>query len=321
MFERLSRIFIAAIVLCALASIVSAQRNPTMPTQASDSDKEQLYARFAANKKVPTSDRQRLAYEDAKDYVRRFGNDVDPQLAEVRRFVVEYERVMKNFAVHEAYTAKKYAKTFEIGRATLKKEPENFFVLATLTQAGYDNAQTGDATLNEETIGYAKSALAIVDGGKLSSFAPFATVEDARGFLNFALGWFLRGQSPVEAADAFTHAVKSGSSFKDDPLTYNLLGIAILKGEYAQVAAEYNSKFGNKPPSPEQQAMWQRVVKLGERVIDAYARAVALSTRPEQAEAKAKMLAQLTTLYKSFHNNSDAGLNDLIATVLSKPLP
>ena len=33
------------------------------------------------------------------------------------------------------------------------------------------------------------------------------------------------------------------------------------------------------------------------------------------------MLAQLTSLYKSFHNNSDAGLNDLIATVLSKPLP
>ena len=33
------------------------------------------------------------------------------------------------------------------------------------------------------------------------------------------------------------------------------------------------------------------------------------------------MLAQLTTLHKSFHNNSDSGLNGLIATVLSKPLP
>lgn len=321
MFGRSNRIFIAAFIVFALASFVSAQRNPPMATQVSDSSKEQLYARFSENKKVPSSDRQRLAYEDAKDYVRRFGNDVDPQLAEVRRFVIEYERVMKNYLVHEAYTAKKYAKAFEIGRATLKKEPENFYVLSTLTQAGYDNAQTGDASLNAETIGYAKSALAIVDGGKLSSFAPFASVEDARGFLNFALGWFLRGQSPVEAADAFTQAVKSGSRFKDDPLTYNLLGIAILKGEYAQVAAEYNTKFGNKPPSPEQQAMWQRVVKLGERVIDAYARAVAVSTRPEQAEGKAKMLAQLTSLYKSFHNNSDAGLNDLIATVLSKPLP
>lgn len=321
MLATSKRFFIAAIVLVAVASIVSAQRNPTMPTQITDSDKERLYNRFSENKKVPTSDRQRLAYEDAKDYVRRFGNDVDPHLAEVRRFVVEYERVMKNYEVYEAYAAKKYAKAFETGRKTLKKEPQNFYVLATLVEAGYDSAQSGDATLNEETIGYARSAIDIVDAGKVSTFAPFANVEEAVGFLNFALGWFLRVQSPVEAAQALTEAARSGSRFKDDPLTYNLLGIAILKGEYAQVAADYNTKFGNKPPSPEQQAMWQRVVKLGERVIDAYARAVALSTRPEQAEAKAKMLAQLTSLYKSFNNNSDAGLNDLIATVLSKPLP
>jgi hypothetical protein len=321
MFEISRRIFIASMLLLALASFASAQRNPTMPTQISDSEKEQLYARFAENRKVPSSDRQRLAYEDAKDYVKRFGHDVDPHLSEVKRFVTEYERVIKNYEVHEAYAAKKYAKAFEIGRAALKKEPDNFYVLATLTEAGYDNAQTGDTTLNEETIGYAKTAIAIADSGKLSRTDPFATVEDARGFLNFALGWFLRTSSPVEAAAALVNAIKSGSRYKDDPLTYNLLGIAILKGEYAQTAADYNTKFGNKPPSAEQEAVWQRVVKLGERVIDAYARAVAVSTRPEQSEARAKMLAQLTTLYKSFHNNSDAGLNDLISSVLSKPLP
>ena len=292
-----------------------------MPTQVSDSEKEQLYNRFAENKKLPISERQRIAYEAARDYVKRFGHEVDPHLAEVRRFVTEYEKVMRNYELHEAYVAKKYAKVFEIGRATLKKDPENFYVLATLTQAGYDNAQTGDASLNEESIGYAKAALAIADKDGLSRTDPFATIEDARGFLNFALGWFLRTQSPAEAAAAFTKAAKSGSKYKDDPLIYNLLGIAILKGEYAQLAAEYNTKFGNKPPSPEQQAMWDRIAKLGARVIDAYARAVALSTRPEQAEAKAKMLSQLTTLYKSFHNNSDAGLTELIATVLSKPLP
>ena len=316
-----ARFLIAASLLIALASVVSAQRNPTMPTAISDSEKEQLYARFSENRKVPSSDRQRLAYEDAKDYVKRYGHDVDPHLAEVKHFVTEYERARHNYDLLGAYTAKKYAKAFEIGRETLKKEPGNFYVLATLVQAGYDNAQSGDTSLNEETIGYAKSALAIAESDKFSETTPFASVEDARGFLNYALGWFLRTQSPVEAAAALTKAIKSGGRYKDEPVIYNLLGIAILKGEYAQVAAEYNTKFGNKPPSPEQQAMWDRIAKLGARVIDAYARAVALSTRPEQAEAKAKMLAQLTSLYKSFHNNSDAGLNELIANVLSKPLP
>lgn len=321
MCKSLKRLFVVAAFLIALASFALAQRNPAMPTQVSDSEKEQIYNRFAENKKIPSSDRQRLAYEDAKDYVRRFGDTVDPHLAELKRFVAQYERVRRNYGVHEAYAAKKYVKAFEIGRDTLKNEPDNFYVLATLTEAGYDNAQSGDTSLNEETIRYAKAALAIAESGKLSHPDPFATVADAKGFLNFALGWFLRAQSPVEAAEAFARAIKSGSSYKDDPLTYNLLGIAILKGEYAQVASEYNTKFGNKPPSPEQAAMWQRVVKLGERVIDAYARAVALSTRPEQAEARTKMLAQLTALYKSFHNNSDAGLNDLVASVLSMPLP
>jgi hypothetical protein len=42
---------------------------------------------------------------------------------------------------------------------------------------------------------------------------------------------------------------------------------------------------------------------------------------PQQQETKNKILAQLTALYNTFHNNSDAGLNELIATVLSKPLP
>ena len=316
----LKRIFITTTFLIALSSVSFAQ-NPTMPTQLADAEKEQLYTRFAENKKVPIAERQRLAYEAAREYVSRFSQQGDPHLPELRRFVNEYERVLRNYELHQAYKTKKFAKAFEIGRATLKKEPENFYVLATLTQAGYENSQTGDAALTEESIGYTKNAIAIVDSGKLSQFDPFASVEDARGFLNFALGWFLRTQSPVEAAEALTKAAKSGSKYKDDPLTYNLLGITILKGEYAQVAAEYNTKFGNKPPSPEQQAMFDRITKLGERVIDAYARAVALSTRPEHAEAKTKMLAQLTALYKNFHNNSDAGLNELLAGVLSKPLP
>jgi hypothetical protein len=309
------------LVLLVSASVCFAQRNPTMPSQLSDSEREQLYSRFVENKKVPIAERQRLAYEAARDYVKRYSGEQDAHLAEMRRFVNEYERVMANFSLHEAYAARKYVKAFDLGRPLLKKDPENFYVLATLSQAGYANAQTGDVSLNEETIDYTKRALVVAESEKFTQADPFASVADARGFLNFALGWFLRAQAPVDAAAALVRSVKSGTRYKDDPLTYNLLGIAILKGEYAQVSADYNAKFGNKPPSAEQQAMWQRIVQLGERAIDAYARAVALSTKPEQQEGRAKMLAQLTQLYKSFHNGSDAGLNELIAGVLEKPLP
>lgn len=313
--------FIAVLLLFALASVASAQRNPTMPSQMSDAEKDILYTRFSEHKKIPLAERQKLAYEAAREYVNRFSADGGPHLPEMRKFVSEYEKALRSYVLHEAYKSKKYAKAFEIGREQLKKDPENFYVLATLTQAGYDNSQTGDTTLNEETIKYAKSAVALLESGKLTQHEPFANAADAEGFLNFALGWFLRDQSPVEAAASLTKAAKAGGSFKDDPLTYNLLGIAILKGEYAQIAGDYNAKFGNKPPSPEQQAAWDKLVQTGGRVVDAYARAVALSTKPEQAEGRAKMLARLTQLYKSFNNNSDAGLNELIAGVLAKPLP
>ena len=309
------------LVLLFSTSLCFAQRNPTMTSQRDDADREQLYTRFAENKKVPLAERQKLAYEAARDYVRRYSGVPDSHLAETRRFMNEYERVMGNFTLHEAYKKGNYAKTFELGRPMVTKDPENFYVLATLSQAGFANAQKGDASLNDETIDYTKRALAQAESEKFTHADPFASVGDARGFLNFALGWFLRAQSPVDAAAALIRAAKSGSGYKDDPLTYNLLGIAILKGEYAQVSTEYNTKFGNKPSSPEQQAMLQRIIKLGDRAIDAYARAVALSTKPEQQEARTKMFAQLVQLYKSFHEGSDTGLNELIAGVLAKPLP
>ena len=315
------RFLVLPLFVVFLSSVCLAQRNPTMTSQRDDADRENLYTRFSENKKVPIAERQKLAYEAARDYVRRYSGEGDSHLSEMRRFVKEYERVMGNFALHEAYKSGNYAKTFELGRAALKKDPENFYVLATLSQAGFESAQKGDASLTEETIDYTKRALALAESEKFSQADPLASVADAQGYLNFALGWFLRTHSPVDAAAALVRSAKSGSGYKNDPLTYNLLGIAILKGEYAQVSAEYNTKFGNKPPSPEQQAMLQRIIKLGDRAVDAYARAVALSTKPEQQEARAKMLAQLINLYKSFHEGSDTGLNELIAGVLAKPLP
>ncbi|HKS08696.1 MAG TPA: hypothetical protein VJS13_04060 [Pyrinomonadaceae bacterium] len=315
------RILLLPLFILLVASVSLAQRNPTMTSQLDDSDREQLYARFAENKKVPVAERQKLAYEAARDYVKRYSGEQDSHLAEMRRFVTEYERVMGNYEVHEAFAKGNPAKTFEVGRAALKKNADNFYVLAIMAQAGYANSLKGDATLNEEAIDVTKRALTIAESEKFTQADPFTSVAEAHGFLNFALGWFELSTAPVNAAAALVQAVKSGSSYKDNPLTYNLLGIAILKGEYAQVSAEYNTKFGNKPPSPEQEAMYKRIVQLGERAIDAYARCVALSTKPNQQESRTKMLAQLTALYKNFHNGSDAGLNELIASVLSKPLP
>jgi hypothetical protein len=59
-----------------------------------------------------------------------------------------------------------------------------------------------------------------------------------------------------------------------------------------------------------------------DRVIDAYARAVALAgSDPQHQASKAEWTKRLTDLYKFRHENSDAGLAEFIAGVLAKPMP
>jgi hypothetical protein len=292
-----------------------------MPSQESDSTKESLYAQFTDYRNSINPEEQRLAIVVARSFVVRFGGDDDHFAKDVQRFVDEYDRAVRDREVFRAYDAKNYVRTFELGQPFLQKDPEDFFLLATLTEAGYDSALAGNNSLNTETIGYARKAIQLMEGGKVTKADPFKSMEIGRGFLNSTLGWFLKDQAPVEAAAAFLKAAKSDSPFGADPAIYHRLGVALLKGEFAQLSAEYNEKYGSRQSSPEQAAMLERIKHVGERAIDAYARAVASMTKPEQQDARNKILAQLTALYKNFHNDSDAGLPEVITTVLAKPLP
>lgn len=297
------------------------QRNPTMASQIEDASKDQLFAQFTEYKKSLNPEDRRLAYPAAKSYLLRFGGDDDSNAKEVRKFVTDYERAVNRDTVFAAYNAKNYAKAFELARPHLKVDADDFFALAILSEAGYENALAGNATLNAETTGYTRRAIKLLEGGKLTKADPFINMEIAKGFLNSTLGYFVKDQAPAEAAAAFLKAVQSDSIYRNDPAIYHRMGVAIIKGEFTPLSAEYNEKYGAKQASAEQQAMLKQLLHTADRAIDAYARAVALSAKPEQAEARTKILAQLTSLYKNFHNNSDAGLDELIATVLSKPLP
>lgn len=332
--RKLTRLLLIAVATVLLISVfahnISAQRNPTapsprnpaMPSQQTDAQKDDLYATFSDLRRVSLAENQRLAYEAGKEYLRRYGGDSsDPDVRAVRKFVGEYEGVRAEFAIDTAYGAKNYAKTFEIGRALVQKQPENFYVLSVMAEAGYESSIAGDASLNSETVGYAKRAIQLLNEGKATKADPFKSIGVATGFLNYAVGNLLKDQSPVEAADAFLKAVQSDSPYRTEPLAYHRLGAAILKGEFAQLSTEYNEKYGAKQSSAQQKAMFNQINHLVERAIDAYARAVALSTDLQHQEAKNKILVQLTALYKNFHGDSEIGLNELIASVLAKPLP
>ena len=170
-------VLITVFVFFGSAAGVFGQRNPPMAEQQRDAAKEALFARYSEHKRIPQRDQQRLAYEAGKEYLRRFGTDVDPNVKEVGRFVSEYERERRRYDIDTDFPSTNYARTFEIGRALLKKQPEDFYVLGTLAQTGYENAVAGNASLNVETIGYAKKAMQLLDDGKVSKADPFQSMR------------------------------------------------------------------------------------------------------------------------------------------------
>src|SRR5882672_301740 len=114
---KASRLFfaaaISAMLLFGASARVSAQRNPTMPSQQADNNKENLYAQFAEYRKSLNPEERRLAYPAAKDYLRKFGGDNDSNARDVQAFVTAYERALHDGDVFSAYTAKNYLKAFE----------------------------------------------------------------------------------------------------------------------------------------------------------------------------------------------------------------
>jgi hypothetical protein len=290
----------------------------TSPPQMSE-EKIALYTKYYELKKGG-AEGQKVAYDVAKEYLQKFGSDDDQYTLAVKKFVALYERATLEVNFFKHYNAKEYGKSFEVGKQILNLEPENFLVMGSMVRAAYLNSYGGNQSLNTEAIALARKALPMLDSGNLAKADPFTSVDDARGFLNFALGWFLKDKSPVEAADAFTKAAQFGST-KSDPSTYFFLGAAIMSGDYDRLSTEYSTKFKGKDETPESKAALDQVLQVGNRAVDAYARAVALSTKPDQEKFKTKVMMELTDLYKGLHNNSDEGLNDLVAGVLSKPVP
>jgi hypothetical protein len=90
------------------------------------------------------------------------------------------------------------------------------------------------------------------------------------------------------------------------------------------MSEEYKRVHGGKDETPESKLALANINQIVERMIDGYARAVALAGSDAQfATQKTVWMESLTTWYK-YLNPTDAqltGMNQLIASVLSKPLP
>jgi len=177
--------------------------------------------------------------------------------------------------------------------------------------------------MNAETRGYAINALDQLDAGnKPSDWQPFKSREDALGYLHFIAGDLVLRDSPADALSSFLKALQYDGSIKTYPVIYARLAGVYTINEYEPLAKDFAARYSGKEITPESQAALDKIYGEVDKIIDAYARAVALSgDEPQYTSVRSRWLEQLTGFYKTRHNNTTDGLDALLAGVTAKPLP
>lgn len=288
--------------------------------------KAATYQKFLASYKG-NPDQQKAAYESGKEYLTKYGNcpdEADKKVASfIQNWVGKYEKAVVEFNCTKAANETP-ARAFEACQPLLAANPDNLKVRLALVGAGIKSYSSGNKSLNQRAAAEARTALQMIESGKTSdTWAPFANQQDAPAGLRYYIAAWTLDTNPEESATQLLKIAQSNSIFAKEPATYQLLGAAYYNGELKKLADEYKAKYEGKEETPESAALFARINQVLDRVIDAYARAIALSNaNPSKYGATVTALRPvLTNLYKQRHEGQETGLNELIAGVLNKPLP
>jgi hypothetical protein len=315
----------ATLSLLAVTAFGNTIADESMQDPCSAESKMAIYGEFYKEIKGDQS----KAYEAAKKYVACPADASDEAEAKriqyIKDFIAKYEKARRKDQIVELVYSKDKAdfpKAFEVGRQVLAEDPENLRTLIALAYAGYSAAVAKNNSFNQEAQGHAKKAIQLIDSGKtLDTWAPFTGKDETLGYMYYTIG-VLNAQNPAEALPAFIKAAQYEGKIKKLPSTYAYIAGAYETGPYAKQSADYKAKFEGKDETPESKLALANINQFIDRMIDAYARAVALAgTDAQYAAGKTEWMEGLTQWYKYRHSNSDAGLNEMIASVLSKPLP
>ena len=327
----LALLFGLAIAFSASTPLQAQLRTGTAVQETDDEFKVTTYKRFVENREPnPTA-----AYQAAKDYMGRYGKEDDQYTRYLKAWIAAYEedeRVRRLAAEREdreqrllqSITQKKFADAYAQAKQVLNDDPNNVKVLIPL---GYSaviaSTEARNENFNTEAANYAQKAIQLIESGRApDSWSPFKNKEDVLASLHYAMGFYLLKTTPEGAIGHLIKAAQGDSDRKTAPSTYYYLALAYQNGPYRRLSDEYRARYGAQPETAESKAALENINKVMDKLIDAYARAVALAgNAPQHQKAKEGWMATLTEFYKFRHDKSDAGLNEFIAGVLAKPLP
>ena len=306
--KRMIKLFMFAAIVAAFAVPALAQSK-----DCTDENKTAWYDTFLKNYKGDPP-QQKIAYDAAKQYLACSSDSGDQYAAYLKRFVDAYDKLHAaqdiNNQFDAAYKNKNYADQIRLGKQILAGDPDNATVNIIMGVAGL-----GDANVLNESSQYAKKAIALIEAGKPAS--PYQK-DQALAYLNWNIGKASLSSAPADSITSLIKAAKPETEVKKNPQLYIDLWTAYENGPRAKLTEDYKAKQGpNGTETPESKLVLENLNQVFDRQIDALARAAALTTN---ATDKKAVMDNLTGLYK-FRNKSEAGLNELVASVLSKPIP
>jgi hypothetical protein len=319
----------ATVALLALPA--AAQTQPAAPAAAAPQDacaqeaRDALYKTFTENLKTD----QPKAYDAAKKYLAcpvATPTESQTKIIEyLNRWVGLYEKgSRKNRFIDALYNKKDYVEAFKIGGEILKDEPDNTKVMVDLGSNGYLVGPLNNASLTAEAVEYAKKALAALESGKtVEDWTPLQNKDVAVAYLNYTIGSLTIDKDPTNALKYLIKSAQFETPLKKSAFTYALIAGAYETGPYAKQSADYKAMFTGKDETPESKLALANIHQLVDRMIDGYARAVALAgTDTKLAAQKTQWNESLKQWYK-FRNpdQPETGVDAVVAGILSKPLP
>ncbi|HKR59898.1 MAG TPA: hypothetical protein VJS64_09180 [Pyrinomonadaceae bacterium] len=306
---------LAIVAALALPALANGGQPIAFQDQCTPEAKAALYADFRTNFKTD----QVKANEVAKKWLAcPEAAGEEQQSAYLKNFVNLFEKANRKAQITDlVYVKKDYPKAFESGKLVLAEEPENLKVLIDLAYAGYASKNPAMAA---DALAYAQKAIALIESGKvLESWAPYMSKDDALGYLYNASGSLQLQKDPGVALKAFLKAAQFNGKISKLPATYATIAQTYEASTYAKLASDYE-KFKGQDETPESKLAVENINQVVDRMIDAYARAVALATEPADQANKKLWMDELTKWYQ-YRNKSTTGLPELIAGILTKPIP
>lgn len=312
------RLALAALLALALVSL-GARQSMVFGQETDDPAKIAIYKRFTDNR-LPNP---AAAYQAARDYLQKYNKDKDQYTDYLSKWVSAYERDERKRNLPGYINEKKFAEAYSTGAKILADEPNYLRAQIDLGYAGYLAASAKNEQFNTTALDYARKAIQAIEAGKApTEWAPFKGKDDTLAYLNYAVGYLTLKTTPDQSIDSLLKAAQFESDIKKTPSTYYFLAVAYESGPYKTLSTAYQTEFANKPETPASKAALEKLNLVMDRIIDAYARAIAAAgTDPKTEPSRKEWLAQMSTYYKFRHGGTDTGLTEFIAAALQKPLP